>query len=113
MANQVGLVRFSDGTELFPVVQGTSGGVSARLYHTADEAYAHRDDLNEHHPEVPTPIPDEEPVEVWEWFGNADRVPSFHSTASRSLMLLTGTTSREAAAADYMQEQLDWGFGSR
>lgn len=113
MANQVGLVRFKDGTELFPVVQGTSGGVSTRLYSTADLAHEHRYDHDNHFPPVPETNNDEEPVEVWEWIGNADHAPSFYSTASKSLMLLTGMASREAAAAGYMQEQMDWGFGSR
>lgn len=113
MANQVGLIRFKDGTEMFPVVQGTSGGVSSRLYQTADLAHEHRDDRDSNFPVVPDGIADEEPEDVWEWVGNSDQAPSFSSMASRSLMLLTGTKSREAAAADYMREQMDWGFGSR
>lgn len=113
MANQVGLVRFTDGTKLYPVVQGTSGGASVRLYRTAELAHEHRYDCDNHFPAVPEEIADEEPVEVWEWFGNADQAPCFHSKASRSLMLLTGALSISAADAEYLGEQRDWGFGSR
>lgn len=113
MANQVGLVHFNDGTKLYPVVQGTSGGASTRLYPTAELAHEHRYDRDNHFPAVPDGIADEEPVEVWEWVGNADQAPSFHSTASRSLMLLTGPLSRAAADAEYLDRQRDWGFGSR
>jgi hypothetical protein len=114
MAMQIGKVRFADGTLLYVVVQGTSGYASTRLYVSSAEAAEHRDDERESlYPPVPEQIHDNEFVDVWTREGSEDAEPSFYSTASRSLMLLTGERSRESAGAEYMREQMSWGFGSR
>jgi len=111
MANQVGKVRFSDGTILYPVVQGSSGGVSRQLYISPDDAHQHRHDSYDlKYPKVPDVVPDEEQVEVWEWIDD-DGEPTFYSYASKSLLLLTGHSSRESASHDYSQQlEVDSGF---
>lgn len=111
MANQVGKVRFSDGTILYPVVQGSSGGVSRQLYISAEDAHQHRhDNYDLKYPKVPDAVPDEEQVEVWEWIGD-DGEANFWSHASKSLMLLTRHSSRESASHDYTQQlEEDSGF---
>lgn len=114
MSMQVGKVRFADSTVLYVVVDGSSGYATTRLFASAADASDSRNDGDEGlHLKVPDHITDNEYVEVWTWEGSTDPEPSFHSTASRSLMLLTGTRSIESAGADYMREQMDWGFGSR
>lgn len=115
MANQVGRVRFADGTTLYPVVQGSSGGVSTRLYQSAEEAYQHRDDdFVQNYPKVPEAVLDEEPVEVWEWHWSEKDQPDFMSRASKSLRLLTGPSSRDQITHDYAQSlEEQSSFGSR
>lgn len=111
MAMQIGKVRFADGTLFYVVVQGTSGYANARLYASSSEATEHLDDDHEStYPAIPEQIHDNEFVDVWTWAGSDDPEPSFCSTASRSLMLLTGVRSRESAGANYMREQMSYGF---
>lgn len=114
MSMQVGKVRFVDGTVFYVVVDGSSGYATTRLFASASDASASRNDGDEVlFLKIPDQISDNENVDVWTWEGSTDPSPSFNSTASRSLMLLTGTRSIESSGADYMREQMDWGFGSR
>ncbi len=114
MTNQVGRVQFADGTILYPVVQGSSGGVSTRLYETASDAHAHRNsDFTQNHPDLPEKILDDESVDVWEWDGKKGE-PSFKSRASKSLRMLTGPGSQEAITREYsdrLEEESGFGFG--
>lgn len=110
MGNQVGRVRFADGTEVFPVVIGSTGGVLPRLYATIDEAANNRDNDDFNTVTIPESVSDAEPVEVWEWCGSDNPQPTFMSSASKSLMLLTGIISVEEAMRRHAESLDDGGF---
>lgn len=93
------------------MVQGSTGGLSRQIYISADNAHQHRhDNYDLKCPKVPDAVPDEEQVEVWEWTGD-DGEPTFWSHASKSLLLLTGHSSRDSVSHDYKQQlEEDFGF---
>lgn len=95
MANYRGAVRFPDGKLMFFSYQGTTDIARRALFNSIAAVEHEQSYLS-----FDKNAPDEEEVEVIPYFDHGSDEPIFLSCAPRSLMLITGPTSRDEAQAN-------------
>ena len=107
MAKYTGAVRFPDGKLMYFVYQGTVDIARAQLFATPDEAFAAWNGTEAAVNKCPN-IGDVEPIEVMPYFMHGSDEVHFNSRANRTLLLITGSLSREEADRESMNDSPYW-----